>query len=255
MIPLKYNYRNLRVRWVTTLMTMLSIGLVVCAMVVTFGLIDGLEHALRISGHPLEMIVLRKGATDETGSTITVEQAEQLATQPEIARDEQDVPLCSNEFVTLLLKPRRNNAGTANMIVRGLEPVGRKMRPDFKIVEGRDLKPGVNEAISSVSLARRFANLSVGEKLEINRVDFTIVGHFEAGGSSAESEVWTDIRDLTGARRAPSAISSVCIRARDAAAKETLAARIRDDKQFQLNPVAETKYFEDQITAALAMEV
>jgi putative ABC transport system permease protein len=256
MIPLKYNYRNLRVRWVTTLMNMLSIGMVVFVMVVTYAMTDGLEYALRISGHPLEMIVLRKGATDETGSTITTEQAEQLATQPEIARDEQGTPLCSNEFVTLLLKPRRHNAGTANMIVRGLEPVGRQMRPDFKIVDGRDLNPGVNEAISSVNLARRFENLGVNEKLEINKVDFTIVGHFEAGGSSAESEVWTDIRDLTTARRLPAAVSSVCIRARDAAAKEKLAERIRgeDDKQFQLNPVAETKYFEDQMTAALAMK-
>jgi putative ABC transport system permease protein len=156
MIPLKYNYRNLRVRWVTTLMTMLSIALVVCAMVVTFGLIDGLEHALRISGHPLELIVLRKGATDETGSNLTPQQAEELATQPEIARDEQGAPLCSAEFVTLLLKPRSNAAGTANMIVRGLQPVGRKMRPDFQIVAGRDLNPGVNEAVTSRNLARRF---------------------------------------------------------------------------------------------------
>ena len=112
MIPLKYNYRNLRVRWVTTLMTMLSIALVVCAMVVTYGLTDGLEHALRISGHPLELIILRKGATDETGSTITTQQAEQLATQPEIARDEQGVPLCSSEYVTILNKPRRHSAGS-----------------------------------------------------------------------------------------------------------------------------------------------
>ena len=254
MIPLKYNYRNLRVRWVTTLMTMVSIGLVVCAMVVTFGLIEGLEHALRISGHPLELIVLRKGATDETGSTITPQQSEQLATQPEIARDELNAPLCSAEYVTILNKPKRHNAGSANLIVRGLEAVGRKMRPDFKIVAGRDLKPGVNEAITSENLARRFENLNVGEKLEINNVDFTIVGHFEAGGSSAESEVWTDIRDVTVARRTPEAITSVCIRARDEVAKETLANRIRDDKQFNLNPVNETKYFEDQMTAALAMK-
>lgn len=254
MIPLKYNYRNLRVRWVTTLMTMLSIALVVCAMVVTFGLTDGLEHALRISGHPLELIALRKGATDETGSTITPQQAEQLATQPEIARDDQGAPFCSAEFVTILNKPKRNNAGTSNLIVRGLEAIGRKMRPDFKIVAGRDLKPGVNEAITSDNLARRFQNLNVGEKLEINNVDFTIVGHFEAGGSSAESEVWTDIRDVTVARRTPAAITSMCIRARDEAAKETLANRIRDDKQFLMNPIAETKYFEDQMTAALAMK-
>ena len=47
MIPIKYNLRNLRVRWVTTLMTVIATGLVVWATVLTFGMTDGLEHALQ----------------------------------------------------------------------------------------------------------------------------------------------------------------------------------------------------------------
>ena len=70
MIPLKYNVRNLRVRWVTTVMTVLGTGLVVWASVLTFGLTDGLEHALRISSNDLDLIVLRKGSTEETSSGI-----------------------------------------------------------------------------------------------------------------------------------------------------------------------------------------
>jgi putative ABC transport system permease protein len=50
MIPAKYNLRNLRVRWVTTLMTVLGTALVVWASVLSFGLNEGLEHALEISG-------------------------------------------------------------------------------------------------------------------------------------------------------------------------------------------------------------
>jgi putative ABC transport system permease protein len=253
MIPLKYNYRNLRVRWVTTLLTVFATGLVVAAMVVTFGLTDGMEHALRISGHPLELIVLRKGANDETSSSITTKQAEDMATLPEIARDEENMALCSSEFVTLLNKPRRNNAGSTNMIIRGLKPIGRKMRPDFTIVEGRDVNPGLNEVVTSRILAGRFENLSLGDKLEVNQVAFTVVGYFEAGGSSAESEVWTDIRDLTNARKQDGAITSVCLRARDEAAKEKLIRQISTDKQFLLKPVEEAKYFEEQMMAAIAM--
>ena len=61
MIPLKYNVRNLRVRWLTTLKTVLGTGLVVWASVLTFGLTDGLEHALSISSNDLDLIVLRQG--------------------------------------------------------------------------------------------------------------------------------------------------------------------------------------------------
>jgi putative ABC transport system permease protein len=190
MIPVKYNIRNLLVRWVTTLMTVLGTGLVVWATVLTFGLTDGLEHALRISGHPLDLIVLRKGSNDETGSTITAQTAGELATLDGIARDENGRPLCAIEFVTILTKPRRGNAGTTNLIVRGVEAVSRSLRPDFRVVRGRDIQPGVNEAITSEQMAQRFENLAIGEKLEINQVDFTVVGYFEAGGSAAESEVW-----------------------------------------------------------------
>src|SRR5262249_51567241 len=49
MIPLRYNLRNLRVRWVTTLLTVLATGLVVGSSCVLFGMVDGLQHSLKIS--------------------------------------------------------------------------------------------------------------------------------------------------------------------------------------------------------------
>jgi putative ABC transport system permease protein len=254
MIPLKYNVRNLRVRWVTTLMTVVGTGLVVWAAVLSFGLIDGLEHALRISGDPLDLIVLRKGSTEETSSNIEQNLAREVATLDGIARDDQGQPMCSAEFVTILTKPRRNGGGTTNLIVRGLQEGGRALRPKFKIVRGLDLQPGVNQAIVSEQMAERFENLRLGEKLEINRVFFEVVGYFEAAGSAAESEVWTDLKDLTGARRTPEALSAVNLRARDADAKAAIVNRIRDDKQFTLDAMDETEYFERQMKASIAIK-
>jgi putative ABC transport system permease protein len=103
-------------------------------------------------------------------------------------------------------------------------------------------------------MANRFENLRIGEKLEINRVDFEVVGYFEAGGSAAESEVWTDIRDLASARRTTDAISSVNLRAQDAASRETLVNLLQDDKQFNLKAVTETAYFENQMTQAIVIK-
>src|SRR5579864_534428 len=149
MIPVKYNVRNLRVRWVTTLMTVVGTGLVVWATVLSFGLADGLEHALRISGDELDLIVLRKGSSEETSSNIDQSLAKEITTLDGIARDNAGQPLCSAEFVTILTKPRRHNGGTTNLIVRGLQDEGRNLRPRFQIVRGRDLRPGLNEVITS----------------------------------------------------------------------------------------------------------
>ena len=88
MIPLKYNVRNMRVRWVNTLMTVLGTALVVWSSCILFGLVDGLQHSLKVSGDPLDLIVLRKGATNETSSGFDKAKADDLATLGGIARDE-----------------------------------------------------------------------------------------------------------------------------------------------------------------------
>lgn len=251
MIPIKYNIRNLRVRWVTTLMTVVSTALVVAITVLTFGLTDGVQRALRVAGDELDLVVLRKGSTNETGSSVDAKMAREIANLPGIEKDDSGTPLCSTEHVTILTKPRRGGGGTVNLIVRGLEPSGRLLRPKFKIVEGRDLKPGVNEAITSQAMARRFENLGLNEQLEINKVNFTIVGFFEADGSSAESEVWTALDDLTGARRTPGAISVVNLRCQNENSRDQLIDTIENDERFKLKPMKETVYFEEQMSASI----
>jgi putative ABC transport system permease protein len=255
MIPLKYNLRNMRVRWVTTLMTVIATGLVVWSSVLTFGLTEGLEHALKISGDPLDVIVMRKGSDAETSSAIESQVAREVANLPGIAKDEKGAPLSAMEFVTILTKPRRNNGGTTNLIVRGTQAVSRELRPGFKIVEGRDINPGVNELITSRQLADRFENLAIGDKLEINKALFTVVGYFEAAGSAAESEVWADLNDLTGARRVQGAVSVVNIRADDLPARDQLLTTLQEDERFKFKAVSESAYFESQMTASIAIRI
>ncbi len=255
MIPLKYNIRSLRVRWVTTLLTCVAIGVVVFASVLTFGMIDGIDHALTTSGDASDLIIMRQGSNDEMSSTINPTTTRELINLPGVATNAAGEPLASAEFVTILIKPRRNDGGTANVIVRGLDMVGRQLRPDFKIIEGRDLKPGVNELITSRSIANRFENLGLGEELEINKARFTVVGLFEAGGSSAESEVWADLRDLTSAQRFEGAVSVVNLRTQDETARQEIMDRVRDDEQFKLKAVTETEYFESQKSSSIAIRV
>lgn len=255
MIPLKYNLRSLRVRWATTLLTCIAIGVVVFASVLTFGMIDGIEHALTASGDVDDLIIMRQGSNDEMSSSVPQDSARQLTNLSGIETGSDGEPLASREFVTILIKPRRNAGGTANVIVRGLDKVGRKLRPDFSIVEGRDLEPGLNEVITSRSIANRFENLGLGESFEINNVNFRVVGLFEAGGSSSESEVWTDLRDLTAAQRFNGAISVVNMRVPDEAARAAIIDQVRNDEQFKLKAITETDYFEDQKSSSIAIKV
>lgn len=251
MIPVRYTVRNLKARWMTTLMTALGTGLVVFASVLSFGLADGLERAMLISADPLDVVCLRKGALDEVSSSLPKQTTDRMRSLDGVALGESGEPLVSPEYVVTLMKPRRGDeAGVTNVMVRGLLPVGRQLRPGFRIVDGRPPEPGRNEAIVSRRIAERFQNAQLDEKFTINNARFTIVGYFEARGCAAESEVWTSLHDLTAVRKVPGAVSTVCLRARDAVAQAELVRMLQEDQQFALKALTEEEFFKEQLMSA-----
>jgi putative ABC transport system permease protein len=250
-IPLKYTFRSLFARWMTTLMTVLGTGLVVFASVLSFGLADGMERALLISADPLDVVCLRKGALDEVSSSIDNATADRVRTIEGIAQSDSGEALVSPEYVVTLMKPRRGDeAGVTNVMVRGLLPVGWNLRPGFRIVEGREPRAGLNEALVSRQISERFQNTRLGEKFKVNNTELTIVGYFEANGCAAESEIWTDLRDLTVARKVPAVVSTVCLRARDATARAALINVLKEDEQFGLKALTEEDFFKEQLMSA-----
>lgn len=251
MIPIKYTIRSMSARWMTTLLTALGIGLVVFASVLSFGLADGMERALLISADPCDVVCLRNGAMDEVSSSLDNATADRVRTLEGIARDDAGQLLVSPEYVVTLMKPRRgSDAGVTNVMVRGLTPVGWKLRPGFRLLEGRLPRSGVNEAMVSRRLSNRFQNTRIGERFRINNTDFAIVGYFEASGCAAESEIWTDLRDLTSVRKVSGIVSTVCMRASTAASQAAMIRRLKEDEQFGLKALTEEQFFQEQLMSA-----
>jgi putative ABC transport system permease protein len=204
-----------------------------------------------ISADPFDVVCLREGALDEVSSNLDNATADRVRSIEGIARDASGELLVSPEYVVTLMKPRRGeNAGVTNVMVRGMLPIGWKLRPGFRIVEGREPRSGVYEAIVSRRLSERFQNTRMNERIKINNTDFAIVGYFEASGSAVESEIWTDVRDLTSVRKVPGAVSTISIRARDAAAQAALIRVLKEDEQFGLKALTEEEFFKEQLLSA-----
>lgn len=246
MIPLKYNIRSLRTRWVSSLMTIIGTALVVWAVVLTFGLADGLDHTLEVSGEPLDLIVMRKGATAETNSIINESTAREMAALDGIASDSAGNKLCSPELVVVVNSARRAGDTNANMILRGVTPAAKEVRSNFHIVAGRENKPGVREAIASTQMANRFKGAGLDEQLDVFGAPFTIVGLFEAGHSATESEVWTDLEVLGQTTKREGIRSAIQLRANSADDAQRMADRISSDEQFGLSALSEPVYFAEQ---------
>ena len=254
MIPLKYNVRNLRVRWVNTLMTIVGTGMVVWASCILFGLVEGLEHSLNVSGDPLDLIVLRKGSTNETNGGFAADKADDIGNLEGIRRDKSGAPMVAKELLNIPIAIR-NDGGRTNIIVRGISGASRALRPDFKIVQGRDIETGKGEAIVSRSLSRRFKDTKVGDTLKLgDKESYRVVGHFTAGGSAAESEVWVDIKDMERNINRAGYVSSVQLRAASVPDLEAMKKSIDGDTQFKLLAQRETEYFASQAKSSLFLK-
>jgi putative ABC transport system permease protein len=254
MIPLKYNVRNLRVRWVSTLMTVLGTGLIVWSSCILFGLVEGLQHSLTVSGDPLDLLVLRKGSSTETTSGFSTSKADELATLPGIARGESGQPMVASELVYIPMAERVGGSRT-NIIVRGVKGASRALRPAFTIIEGRDLVPGRGECLVSRNLSHRFKDATIGGHLKMGEKDaFRVVGLFTAGGSAAESEVWADFDDLARVISREGTVSSVQLRAGSPNDLERIRKTIEDDTRFRLAALREADYYATQSQSSLFLK-
>src|SRR5881394_1349768 len=133
-LPLKYNFRNVFVRWRATVATILGVALVVAVFVLVQSLAAGLERTSRNTGDPRNVMIVRKGSTAESSSQVTREQFKTIQYLPQIARDEKDQPLVSADVLILISLQRQGGTnGEANVSVRGVTPVGMQLRPQVAL--------------------------------------------------------------------------------------------------------------------------
>src|SRR5579863_5354600 len=120
-IPLKYNRRSLLVRRVSNAMTGAGMALVVAVFVVIMAMVAGLAHAIQHSGSDENLIVLARGSTTETGSSLKLDQFEALKFLAAIRRDASGNPLVSPELAEQILMPSPSGS-LDNLAVRGMLP-------------------------------------------------------------------------------------------------------------------------------------
>lgn len=252
-IPLKYNLRNLRVRWRSTLATTLGIALVVAVFVMLMALVRGLQSTYINTGDERNLLVLRKGSTSESASQIGREDFRQMKYLDGIARNEKGEPYASAEIIVLINLDRLENEGSANVLVRGLSQIGFELRAYITLVEGRMFAPGLHECIVSRRIAERFANCRVGESFRAGKFYWKVIGVFDAEKSAYESEIWVDADEARDAFNRDF-YGSVLMRATDGNAAHSLIKRIENDRQLQVRVLSEREYYKDQTKTAAPIQ-
>jgi len=253
-IPVTYNLRNLVVRKTTTVMTALGIALTVAVLVSDLALVEGLATAFKTTGHPLQALVLRKGANSEIGSSVSREAFQTLKSKPGIAANEAGEPMASPEIVTVINLPSVDSPNGMNVTLRGLAPVGIEMR-EVRITQGRWFQPGQREVIVGGSVAKRYPNAQPGKRLRFGRGEWEVVGVMDAGQSATGSEIWGDLNQISADFNRQEQLNSVLIRASDPATVQALVNSINDDRQLKVGALAERQYYERQTAAGAPLQL
>ncbi|MCU0669835.1 MAG: ABC transporter permease [Myxococcota bacterium] len=251
-LPLRYSLGNLAARRLRTGLTMGVVALVVIAVTLFGGLVSSLQRTLVASGDPRNLIVLRKGATNDGSSVLTLEAFQAVRFFDGVARDAQGDPLVSPELV---VQPflRTESGGRENVLVRGVEPVALAVHDDVEIVAGRMFQPSSGEAIVGTGVAGRYVGAKLGETLRFGRNDWKVVGVFESGGTSFESEVWVDVRQLAADAKRTIPYSGLRVRVADGADMDALARRIDADPRYAIEASPEPEYYAKQAESAKAL--
>ncbi len=254
-LPLSYSVRSLFARRLRTGLTVAVIALVVVATTLFLGLISSLQRTLVTTGDPQNLIVMRKGSSNDGSSQMSLQAIQDIRFFEGIERDAGGNPMISPELV---VQPFfwRQDGGRENVLVRGIEPgPAQQVHRDVRLVEGRMFQPSSGEAIVGTGVAGRYKGAQLGDELEFGRGRWKVVGLFESGGSSFESEVWVDARELANDAKRPFPFSSFRLRVAPGADADALARRIGDDPRHALEALPEIEYYAKQAESANTLYV
>lgn len=251
MIPLIYNFRNLWVRRFTALSTLVGIALVVAVFLSLISLAEGLSAVFIASGSPDNLLIVRQNSLSELQSGVTREQAQIIRTLPGIQKDRDHHPLMSKELV-VILNLNKKEGGTANVTLRGVEPSAFALRPGLKMIKGRHFNPGLSEVIVSERIASRFKDCQLGDVINFGSYRWQVVGIFDTGGTSVDSEIWTEVEGaMSDFKR--NLYSSVLVKV-EKYQQPFFLAQMSADPKLALEGRNERKYYEEQTVSAIPIE-
>ena len=253
-IPLKYNWKNLFVRRISNAMTAGAIALVVAVFVAAMAMVAGLDSAVKDTSTPGNVILLSKGVDSEYTSRISVETYDALKFLPAINRDAGGNPLVSPELAEQVFMTGIDQT-LDNLPIRGLLLEGLKVHDKARVIAGRMFKPGLDEVIIGKGIVNQYPGCLLGGDLQLGRRTWKVVGVFEAGGNSFESEVWADLHTLQDDSGRNASFNTVRAKLAPGVDMQSFAQRVADDPRINLEAKTEADYYKEQSVYAARLRV
>ena len=246
MLLFYYSYRNLLVRRLTTLLTAGGMGLVIFVFATVLMLAEGFQQTLISSGSPQNAVFIRRSAETEVQSIIERADAAIIESFSQVAVDKDWGRLAAREAVFLISLPKKDTGFPSNVEVRGVtHGISLALRPQIKIVAGREFNAGSSEILIGLNIAKKFRIAGLGGTIKFVGRTWTVSGIMDAGGTAFDSEIWGDVDTLMGAFKR-TVYSSVIIRMADPSGLPELKETVIKDPRLVEEARREDQYYEAQ---------
>ena len=247
-IPVVYNVRSVRARWLSALVAVLGIAGTVGVFIAVLSLARGFQATLVSSGSSSNAIILRQGSGNEMSGAVSLDQVKIVEDKPGVARDANG-PLVTPEVVVVAAFPLLSTGTDANVQVRGVSPKALEVRNNIKIVQGRFFQPGLAELVVGRNVNKTYAGLSLGDSVRFGGGTWKVVGVFDAGGSAFDSEVWCDAPVLSQIYHRPENVfQSATARLTSPDALQQLKDSVSSDPRMNVDVSSELDYYAKQST-------
>jgi len=185
--------RSIPERWAPSLVIVVGLAGVVAVFTALLAMAAGFESTLKATGRTDAALVLRGGSDAELNSAYDRASTDLIKEQSGIAIGADGKPLASAELMVIAELVRKDDVGHgANITLRGVEPAAFALRPQLKIVGGRNFTPGLRELIVGRGVLQQFQGAAIGDTVRMRGSEWKVVGTF-ASGDAHDSEMWTDI--------------------------------------------------------------
>lgn len=248
-IPIVYNLRSVRARWTSAIVAVLGIAGTVGVFVAMLSLARGFKATLVSSGSVDNAMIMRAGATSEMTGGVGIDAVKIIQDAPGIARGSDGQPLVTPEVVLVTPIPLISTGTDANVQVRGVSKNVLEIRNKVKIVQGRMFQPGLSEVVVGKNANVSYAGLTLGNTIPLGNLRFKIVGIFDAGGSSFDSEIWGDGHLIGPAYNRPDTFfQSITVHLVSPQAFQQFKDAVVSDPRLNVDVVREIDYYSKQST-------
>jgi putative ABC transport system permease protein len=249
-VPISYNFRSIRARWTSSIVAILGIAGTVGVFVAMLSLARGFRATLVASGSPDDALVMRAGSTSEMMGGITLDSVKLVQDKPGVARDASGQPLVTQEVVGVIPIPLISTGTDANVEARGVSSNVLEIRKFVKITQGRMFHPGLDELVVGKNASKTYEGLTVGNTVAFGGGQWKVVGVFDGGGSSFDSEIWCDARILNEVLKRPENIfQSATVHLTSPADFDKFKDSITSDPALNLEVEREVDYYAKQSSA------